>query len=52
VFFFTFRGILDNYAGFLYVPSGGKPTEYSDLNEPQSVEIEHLEGNWYYASHH
>ncbi len=42
VFFFTFRGILDNYAGFLYVPNGGKPTECSDLNESRGVEIKHL----------
>ncbi len=52
LFFFTFRGILDSYAGFLYVPRGGKPTEYSDLGESCCVEIEHLDGNWYFASHH
>lgn len=25
VFFFTFRGVLDNYSGYLYVPKGGSP---------------------------
>lgn len=52
VFFFTFRGILDNYAGFIYVPDGGNPSHYSDLNEDQSTNIVSLEKNWFYASHH
>jgi hypothetical protein len=26
VLFFTFQGILDQYAGFLFVPEGGPPT--------------------------
>jgi len=52
VFFFTFRGIMDNYSGFIYVPDGGKPSQYSDLDESNSTQITHLEGNWYYASHH
>lgn len=52
VLFYTFRGILDNYSGFLYVPDGGVPTNYSDLDESSSTQITHLDGNWYYASHH
>lgn len=52
IFFFTFRGILDNYSGFLFVPDGGNPSNYSDLNEKDSTELVHLDGNWYYASHH
>lgn len=52
VFFYTFRGILDNYSGFLYVPDGGVPTNYSDLDESSSTQITHLDGNWHYASHH
>jgi len=51
VLFFTFRGILDNYSGFLYVPSGGVPSLFSDLNEQQFTEIEPLEENWYFVSH-
>ena len=52
VFFYTFRGVLDNYSGFIYVPNGGAPKNYSDLNESDSGQITHLAGNWYYASHH
>lgn len=52
VFFFTFRGILDNYSGYLYVPEGGSPEKYSDLNETNVTEIKHVENNWYLVSHH
>lgn len=52
VFFYTFRGILDNYSGFIYVPSGGDPREYSDLSESNSTQIISLGENWFYASHH
>lgn len=52
VFFYTFRGILDNYAGFIYVPTAGDPSQYGDLNESRKTELRHLDGNWYYASHH
>ncbi len=52
VFFFTFRGILDNYSGYLYVPEGGSPEKYSDLNETDVTEIQHIEHNWYLVSHH
>jgi hypothetical protein len=38
VFFFTFRGILNSYSGFLYVPTGGDPSAFSDVNEdPRAV---------------
>ncbi len=52
VFFYTFRGVLDNYSGFIYVPDGGEPKNYSDLDESDSSQITYLEGNWYYVSHH
>lgn len=52
IFFYTFRGILDNYSGFIYVPEGGDPRRYSDLNETDSAQIVPWEGNWFYASHH
>ncbi len=52
VFFFTFRGILDNYSGYLYVPEGGSAEMYSDLNEADMTEIKHIENNWYLVSHH
>jgi len=52
IFFYTFRGVLDNYSGFIYVPNGGEPKYYSDLHESDSTQITPLDGNWYYASHH
>lgn len=52
VFFFTFRGVLDNYSGFVYVPEGGDPRNFSDLNEISSTQITPLGGNWYFGSHH
>jgi len=52
ILFYTFRGVLDNYSGFLYVPKGSDPSNFSDLNEEQSTQIEALEENWYYVSHH
>jgi len=50
VFFFTFRGILDNYSGFLWVPDGGKPEQFRDADEP-GTEIESFGGNWYFVGH-
>lgn len=50
VFFFTFRGILDNYSGFLWVPNGGRPEQFGDAGEP-GTEIESLGGNWYFIGH-
>jgi len=50
--FYTFRGILDNYSGFIYVPDGGDVSGFSDLNEKRSTDIRMLESNWYYVSHH
>ncbi len=52
ILFYTFRGILDNYSGFLYVPKGGKPSKFSDLWEESSTQIALMEENWYYVSHH
>ena len=50
VFFFTFRGILDNYSGFLWVPDGGRPENFGDADEP-GTEIESFGGNWYFIGH-
>jgi hypothetical protein len=50
VFFFAFRGILDNYSGFLWVPDGGRPEQFGDAGEP-GTEIESLGGNWYFIGH-
>lgn len=50
VFFFTFRGILDNYSGFLWVPDGGRPEQFGDAGE-LGTEIESFGGNWYFIGH-
>ena len=50
VFFFTFRGILDNYSGFLWVPDGGRPDHFGYADEPYT-EIESFGGNWYFIGH-
>ena len=52
VFFFTFRGLLDNYSGFLYVPDGGDPSKYADLAEKDATQIVKYADNWYYTTHH
>lgn len=52
VFFYTYRGILDNYAGFLYLPKGGEPSGFGDLCEKSKSEIENLEPDIYWISHH
>jgi hypothetical protein len=52
IFFYTFRGILDNYSGFLYVPKTGDPRQFSDLDEENVTELIKFDENWYYCSHH
>lgn len=51
ILFFTYRGILDNYAGFLRVPPGGDPARFGDLGETASTQIVPWEPRWYYVSH-
>ncbi|MBD5798595.1 hypothetical protein BHU24_28765 [Bacillus pseudomycoides] len=48
VFFFTYRGILDNFSGFIYAPNDVKPNK-SDFNS-EFKEITKIEKNWYYVS--
>ena len=50
VFFFTFRGILDHYSGFLFVPDGGNPRLFSDAAE-RSTEIDQRSKNWFFVAH-
>jgi hypothetical protein len=52
VFFYTFRGILSSYAGFLYVPTGGDPSEFSDLNEKRRSIFVKYDDHWFFVSHH
>lgn len=51
VFFFTYRGILDNYSGFLYVPDGGDPRRFADLGEEKTTQLVPVRGRWVYAAH-
>jgi len=51
VFFFTYRGILRNYAGFLYVPTDGDPAAFADLNEQSRTWIDRYDEHWFFASH-
>ena len=50
VFFYTYRGILGSYSGFLWVPTGGKPELFSDVGET-GTQIESFGGNWYFVGH-
>lgn len=50
VLFFTYRGVLDNYSGFLFVPQGGDPRGFRDLGETGTT-IEPLEQQWYFVAH-
>jgi hypothetical protein len=51
VFFYTFRGILDHYSGFLFVPQGAEPLWYSDLGEPCCTQLVKYSDRWFWASH-
>lgn len=52
VLFFAFRGLLGNFAGFLYVPTGGDPTMFKGLNEPRRTTVERYDDHWFFVSHH
>ena len=47
IVFFTYRGILDNFSGFVYSPQG-EPDGI--LLGSQVREVEHLNGAWYWVS--
>jgi hypothetical protein len=51
VFFYTFRGILDNYAGFLFVPPNGTPATFGDFSEVNATQLVKMADGWYFASH-
>lgn len=50
VFFFTYRGILDNYSGFLNVQGRGDPKRFFDLAR-SGASVTPLEGDWYFVAH-
>jgi hypothetical protein len=48
VFFFTFRGILDNFAGFVYRPQDSPPQDGEFAGE--FFIVEKMDDQWYYVS--
>lgn len=48
LFFFTVRGILDNFAGYVFSPSGVEPTN-EDV-QATIIKIQKMNNNWYYIS--
>jgi hypothetical protein len=48
VFFYTFRGILEHYSGFVYSATDAPP-EDSDFGSTL-VEVDHLRKNWYWVA--
>lgn len=49
VFFFTFRGIIDTFSGFAYIPADKEP-ERTDFNCTEILEVEKLQDKWYWLS--
>lgn len=49
IFFFTFRGPRNHYAGFLYVPTGAR-VEDSGISARQLERITPLTGHWYHVA--
>ncbi|WP_238579198.1 hypothetical protein [Neobacillus niacini] len=47
ILFFTYRGILDNFSGFVYSPNDKKPSQ-SDF-DGDFKQIEKLDENWYFV---
>lgn len=47
VLFFTYRGILDNFSGFVYVPNDQRPLKNNF--DGDFKEIEKLDKNWYWV---
>lgn len=48
VFFFTFRGIVDHFSGFVYSANDAPPQK--DDFGGDFVEVRHLRKNWYWAA--
>jgi hypothetical protein len=48
ILFFTYRGILDNFSGFLYTPNGQTPSK--NVLNGDFKEIKKLDKNWYFVS--
>jgi hypothetical protein len=44
--FFTYRGILDNFSGFVYTPNDQTPSK--NAFEGDFKKIEKMDKNWYF----
>jgi hypothetical protein len=47
ILFFTYRGILDNFSGFVYSPNDKKPSQ-RDF-DGDFKQVEKLDKNWYFV---
>ena len=50
VFFYSYRGMLNNYSGFLWVPEGSRPEQFQDAGDAGTI-IESMGGHWYFIGH-
>lgn len=48
LFFFTVRGILDNFSGYVFSPSGLGPTN-EDV-QATIIRMQKMNNNWYHVS--
>lgn len=51
VFFFTYRGILDNFSGFVYAPGELSPEEFGAIRSEEFFEIQPMAAGWYFVAH-
>lgn len=49
VLFFTFRGVMDNFSGFMYMSDDNEP-ERNDLSCTQILEVKKLKNHWYWIA--
>lgn len=47
ILFYTYRGILDNFSGFVYTPNGQKPSKKAFNGDFK--EIDKMDKNWYFV---
>lgn len=52
VFFYVFRGVLDNYSGFAYCPSENVDCTNSFVYENDIIQVGKLDDNWYWIASH
>ncbi|TCS96684.1 hypothetical protein [Hazenella coriacea] len=48
IFFYTFRGLIDNFSGFVYSPNDKEPNP--DDFGVDFIEVDKLDKNWYFIS--